>query len=241
MRWLAILVTAMMSVSSQAREPLKVAAGRIPYVFHSEQPGSYNQIFDQLVRDLGRPVELHYFPLKRAMKRMAMPDYHCFAMALKNSPNWAKIGLNADDYRFIGPISKLNIKVYVRPGNEELSQEDLTGKLITAGVSIVNLHDQYDALWRKTEIVATDSFVDALTFLSEGRSSAALAYDVDVRLLGRNHPLQGRFVDTGISILTLEDGIVCKRTPELVPVVESLQAAIDGMAIDGTLKRLLGE
>jgi len=218
---------------------LTIAAGEIPYVFHPVKKGPYNQVFEQLVANMPVNVRLKYYPLKRAMKRMATQDYDCFAMALKDSPNWAKLGIDPSFFQFVGPINTINIKVYLAAGQSMETLEQLSGSMVTADSSIINLHSQFSSFEQRVNLVGTDSYVVALEQLVSGRAAAALAYDADVAMLGADHPLKGAVVDTGIVLASFQDGIICKDTERLEPIISAMQAKIDAMRDSGTLTELL--
>ncbi len=218
-----------------------VSGGRIPYVFDPDLPGNYNRIFDLMAEKLDRPVEIRYFSMSQAMQQLAEPEFDCFAMGLKNSLNWARLGMEATDYTFIGPIAWLEVRAYVRADAKVSDVESLTEQPIAADMTIANLYKSFDQRWALADIIRTGSFVEALDQLVAGEVSVALAYDVDVRALGESHRLAGQFVDTGVVVSEQQDGIVCKSTPELLPVILGLQEGLDRITADGTLSRLLGE
>lgn len=242
MRTLVIVLTLLYSVGASAQDaakPLVIAAGRIPHVFDPDQPGSYNRIFDLMVRGLARPVDIRFFPLTHAMRQMAKPEYHCFAMALNYSPNWARLGLSAADYTFVGPIAWLEIKVYRQAGDGPSAEQALLGQRIAADETIVNLRSTFSEGWAGANITGTPSFVDALEQVAAGQYDAALAYDMDVGALADDHPLVGKIVDTGITVAKLQDGVMCKSTTDMLPVILRMQESLDELAADGTLDQLL--
>lgn len=241
MRWLAIALMFFAGIAARADDPVVVSAGRIPHVFDPDLPGAYNRVFDLMIKGISRPVTIEYFPLTGAMRRLALPEYDCFAMALENSPNWSRLGMNAADFTFIGPIAWLEIKVYVRAEDAGKEIKSLSGVRVSADSTIVNLQNAFDDRWISTQITGTDSFVEALDTLVTGKSTAALAYDVDVRALGVDHRLAGKFVDTDITVARFQDGMMCKSTVDLLPVILGLQENLDKIAADGTLGRLLDE
>lgn len=243
-RWLIALNLMLASLTASAdslQKPVIVSAGKIPHVFDAELPGSYNRIFELMTRGVDRPMEIRYFPLSQAMQRLQQPEFDCFAMALKYSPNWSRLGMNAEDYTFIGPIAWLEIKLYVRAEDAGGDIGSLHEKPIATDTTIVNLRGTFDKRWASAKLTGADSFVDALDLLVAGHASAALAYDVDVRALGADHRLAGKFVDTNVVVSRQQDGMVCKSTADLMPVILGLQAGLDRITDDGTLGRLLGE
>ncbi len=239
-----ILTVAFAATADDSTKPVVISAGRIPYVFDSDQPGAYNKVLELMARDLARPLDIRYFPLTSAMRQLAADDYHCFAMALRNSPNWARLGMDATEYTFIGPIAWLEIKAYVRvgdtgAGDKGYSPEALSTQKAVADGTILNLQSLFDENWQAADIAGADSFVAALDALVAGRADVALAYDVDVHSLSAKHPLHGQFIDTGITIARMEDGLMCKSTPEMLPVILGLQEGLDKISLDGTLSRVL--
>lgn len=238
---LMFLVFGGSATADDSIKPVVISAGRIPHVFDIDQPGAYNKVLDLMARDLPRPLDIRYFPLTSAMRQLAADDYHCFAMALKSSPNWARLGMDASEYTFIGPIAWLEIKAYVRVSDAGGDEATLSGKSIVADGTILNLRSLFDENWASADIKGADSFVDALDALVAGQASVALAYDVDVHALGPDHRLHGQFVDTGVTIANLQDGVMCKSTLDMLPVILGLQEGLDKISADGTLGRLLAE
>lgn len=216
-----------------------VAAGRIPYVFAPDLPGPYNQIFDLMTRDVPNPISLEYFPIMQAMRQLTFDRYDCFAMGLKYSPNWSRIGLNQDDFTFIGPIALLEINVYVRPGEPVPTLKQLENMPIAVGGGIINLQDSFDHGWTPTALISKNSYIEALEALVAGEVAAVLSYDADVMALGSEHPLSGKFTNSGLSVAELEDGIICKSNRKLLPVISGLQSGLDQITENGMLERLL--
>ena len=241
-RWIVLCFMMLSGVATTANADDRrviVAAGRIPYVFAPDLPGPYNQIFDLMAKDVPLPISLEYFPIIQAMRQLAFDRYDCFAMGLKYSPNWSRIGLNQDDFTFIGPIALLKINVYVRPGEAVPSLEQLKDAPIAVGGGIINLQDSFDHNWEPTNLLAKASYVEALEALAAGEVDAVLSYDADIAALGHEHPLADKFVDSGLSVAELEDGIICKSNRKLLPVIGGLQAGLDRITENGMLERLL--
>lgn len=220
-------------------EPLRISAGIIPNVFHPQTSGPYNRIFDMLFAYADQSVRYEYYPLNRAIQRLSSGDYDCFAPALKNSPNLAKHGIDASTLLFVGPVSTLNIKVYVKSGTKLGNTAGLAGKLVTADATIVNLRDQFMDVSARVRLVATNSYVEALAHVVEGRAAAALAYDVDVAMLPKNEPVVLGTQDTGIVLASYEDGMVCKDTAAMRPVVERLQKRLGELRATGAIDGML--
>ena len=218
--------------------PVVISGGRIPHVFDPDQPGPYNQIFDLMRAGLPRPVQVQFFPLSRAMRQMTSGQYDCFAMALKHSPNWARLGMDPKQYVFVGPIAWLRINVYVRKG-ETLSDTSNNGVGIAADSTINNLKSAFSGDWGNREMTQTESFVDALQLLADRRVDVALAYDVDVQSLADDHPLKGQVVASGVTVAEMEDGIMCKSSEAMLPIILGLQENLDNLAADGSLEEIL--
>lgn len=218
--------------------PVVISAGRIPFVFHPEKPGPYNQIIDLMRRGLERPVEIEFFPLTSAMGQMADEKYDCFAMALRHSPNWQRIGLDQNQYVFIGPVAWLEIGLYTRPG-QTVPDGHSDDFILASDGTIADLKTVFEGHWETHDLQETDSFVEALELLADGSVDGVLAYDVDVRSLAEDHPLNGKFTYSGIMVAELEDGLMCKSTSGMFPIILGLQENLDKLAADGTLERLL--
>ena len=220
-------------------EGVIIAAGRIPYVFAPDLPGPYNRILDIMAKESPQPVSLEYFPIMQAMRQLALDRYDCFALGLKYSPNWSKIGLNQNDFTFIGPIALLKINVYIRPGEPAPTLDQLEDMPIAVGGGIINLRESFDYSWTPTQLLSKPSYIEALEALVAGEVDAMLAYDADIKGLGSEHPLSDKFVNSGHAVAKLEDGIICKSTMKLLPVISGLQSGLDQITLDGTLERLL--
>lgn len=233
---LFLVMACIVSFSVRA-ETIKVAAGEIPHVFHPETPGPYNRVFELLNHELSGAMHLNYYPLNRAMQRIASMDYDCFAMALKNSPNLKKAGIDSSQFRFIGPIQTLQIKVYARPEDRIRSFDDLAGSLVMADATIINLRDQFDDLPKSVTVASTKDYITALKFVAAGRSKAALAYDVDINVL-RSEADYVALEDTGLVLASYEDGMICKDTERLAPSIDRMQARLDQLRESGTLEEV---
>ena len=216
-----------------------IAATNIPYVFAPDLPGPYNQIFKLMAEQSPMPITLEYFPIMQAMRQLRSDQYDCFAMGLKYSPNWARIGLNHNDFTFIGPIAYLNIRVYVRPGEPIPTLEELKDMPVAVGGGIIHLRDSFDNGWMPTNLISEPSYIKALETLVAGDVKAVLAYDADVDAMADQNDLSGKFVDSGLVVAEMEDGIICKSTIRLLPAIGGLQAGLDQITQDGTLERLL--
>lgn len=238
---MCLVATGFAAQADDSKEPVTISAGIIPHVFDSDHPGAYNRILDLMARDLGRPLNIQYFPLLDAMQKMKLPEYDCFAMALKHSPNWVRLGMNPNDYTFVGPIAWLEVRAYVRVEDADIDHEVLPTQNVVADSSVANLWETFDERWGKAEITDVDSYIDALEALVYGQSDVAISYDVDVQALSDDHPLVGKFVDTGVVVSEQQDGMMCKSSMELLPVILELQAGLDRITEDGTLNQLLAQ
>lgn len=243
-RWIGALCLMATSLAVQAdgsEEPVTISAGKIPYVFDSDHPGAYNRILDLMARDLDRPLSIQFFPLTQAMQNMKQPEFDCFAMALKHSPNWMRFGMDPNDYTFVGPIAWLEVKAFVRTEDADVDPDTLHTRRLVADSTIVNLRPTFDERWGNAEITGVESYMGALEALVSGQSDVAITYDVDVQALSDDHPLAGKFVDTGVIVSEQQDGMMCKSSIDLLPVILELQAGLDRISEDGTLNRLLAQ
>lgn len=238
---MCLVATGLAAHADDSAEPVTIAAGSIPHVFDSDHPGAYNQILELMARGLGRPLNIQYFPLLDAMQNMRKPEYDCFAMALKHSPNWMRLGMDPNDYTFVGPIAWLEVRAYVRTEDADMDPDTMPTRKVVADSSVANLVDTFDEQWAKAEIMGVESYVDALEALVYGQSDVAITYDVDVQALSDDHPLAGKFVDTGVVVSEQQDGMMCKSSIELLPVILELQAGLDRITEDGTLNQLLSQ
>ena len=234
------MICAVQSRTIADEHPVVISGGRIPHVFDPDKPGPYNQIFDLMRAGLPRAVQVEFFPLSRAMRQMTSGQYDCFAMALKHSPNWARLGMDPKQYVFVGPIAWLRINAYVRKG-ETLTDTSADGLGIAADSTINNLKSAFAGGWGSRALIETESFVDALQLLADGRVDVALAYDVDVQSLADDHPLMGQVVASGVTVAEMEDGIMCKSSEEMLPIILGLQENLDNLAADGTLDQILNQ
>lgn len=234
------LLFSIQSVVAADDHPIIISGGRIPFVFDPDQPGPYNQIVDLMRAGLDRPVEIEFFPITRAMRQMANDKYNCFAMALKHSPNWARLGMDANQYVFVGPVAWLKINLYTLPGQRVPTGHD-EDFLVAADGTIADLKTVFEGHWSRHEMTATASFVEAFDLLVQGRVHGVLAYDVDVQSLAADHPLQGKFVSSTITVAELEDGLMCKSTSGMLPIILGLQENLDRLAADGTLDQILNQ
>lgn len=235
------MATGLAAQADDSGEPVTISAGKIPHVFDSDHPGAYNRILDLMARDLDRPLSVQFFPLTQAMQNMQLPEFDCFAMALKHSPNWVRLGMDPNDYTFVGPIAWLEVRAYVRTEDADMDPEVLPAQKVVADSTIANLRPTFDERWGKAEITGVESYMYALEALVSGRSDVAITYDVDVQALSDDHPLAGKFVDTGVVVSEQQDGMMCKSSMELLPVILELQAGLDRITEDGTLNRLLAQ
>lgn len=240
-RFLVLTCLLFCAVQSQAiadEHPVVISGGRIPHVFDPDQPGPYNIIVEKLRANLARPVEVEFFPISHAMRQLAHDKYDCFAMALKHSPNWERLGLDRNQFVFIGPVAWLRINVYVRPG-ENLPDVLNARATVAADGTIAVLKDAFEGQWSSVDYVPAGSFVQALQMLVDGEVDAALSYDVDVDALADDHPLKGKFVDAGVTIAEMEDGLMCKSSDEMLPIILGLQENLDKLVSDGSLEEIL--
>lgn len=235
---LALLLSA--PVAAAEEHPVVISGGRIAHVFDPDHRGPYNQVFDLMRAGLERPVEIEFFPMTRAMRQMTEDKYDCFAMALRHSPNWERLGMDPNQYVFVGPIAWLNIKLYTRPG-QVIPEDHSDDFMVAADGTISALKTVFEGHWSEHNLRETDSFVDALQLLADGAVHGVLAYDVDVQSLAVDHSLQGTFVDAGLTIAEMEDGMMCKSTSGMLPIILGLQENLDKIAADGTLERILNQ
>ncbi len=233
---LALLLSAPLALADE--HPVFISGGRVPHVFDPDNPGPYNKVMDLMRAGLERPVEIDFFPMPMAMRQMSDDKYDCFAMALRHSPNWERLGLDPNQYVFVGPITWLNIKLYTRPGQAvpEVLSDDF---VVATDGTISPVTTAFDGHWSDHQLQETESFVDALQLLADGAVHGVLAYDVDVRSLAADHPLHGTFIDAGVTIAEMEDGLMCKSTAGMLPVILGFQENLDKIAADGTLERIL--
>lgn len=234
-----LLITAPIGAAAQG-DPVLISGGRIPHVFDPEEPGPYNQIIDLMKQGVSRPVVIEYFPMPLAMRQMQSGRFDCFAMALKHSPNWARLGMDPNNYIFVGPIAWLRVRLYVAAGKMG-AIDPASGDAIAVDSTIFDITGAFAEEWQNANLVKTSSFIEALQAVADGQVAAAMAYDVDVNSLAPEHPLQDQVKATGPTIAEMEDGLMCKGTDGMLPVILGLQEGLDRIATDGTLDRILSE
>ncbi|GHF17971.1 hypothetical protein GCM10017044_10590 [Kordiimonas sediminis] len=220
---------------------LRVSIGTVPYIVDPDNDSVYSRIITEALSRLDVAVATQYFPLKRAMLKMKAQEFDCFTVGLRDSPNWAKLGIDYSSMQFIGPINTITIKMYVHEDDQFHSVEDFIGELVAVDSSILNLRELYPPAVQSYSLIHTKSFVESLELVAKGRAKAALVYDIEYQALRSLRPgYFGKIRPNGFDLKSYDVGFVCKKDKSLSKHTAHLQVILDDMRETGQIDRISG-
>ncbi|MCK0070561.1 substrate-binding periplasmic protein [Kordiimonas laminariae] len=212
---ISLIMTSSSVSAVRVDDDLTVFGTEIPRLFHSQQPGPYDQLFDTLVGEYPS-YSLMRMPMRRAQRRFLAGEADCLFVGSKDPETYEQLGMPADEILLSDAVNRVAIRVYTRSGEMIVRDlEQLRGKTVAIDFGAGTSELFYKRFREKDiTILPVAKLEQAFSLLKQNRVSAIVAFDFDVELYVNRHPGDAEIFSYDPTYLLEEnsDAIVCWRS-----------------------------
>lgn len=230
----ALLAAALfIGTPAQADEPdISVASMEIPVAYTAAGTGVYNRIFTRLIEGYQGNVDVTFLPSARFNRAIVSRTVDCDYIAINRMDRWKSKGIAPQELEFIGPVSSLEVVVYLPAEADDVSTVADLSALSLA--SDVNLLDTVHAHGLKATF-ALQSQPQMLSMLAARRIDALVGYDFDLDFLSKRMGLATEFRKASLRLATVHDGLVCFKNEKTAAFRSHVRQALAEIQISGWL------
>ncbi len=206
-----------------------IAGTILPYFFHPEERGMYNNIYNMIMVGIREKPDLVYLPVRRASKMFMSQTADCFFIANRKRDINKNRPENSPNIIYSRTIHKSQKKVYsLKNSTQYNSLESLKGKKIVADVGAGSPRVLYEVVPKTATILRTESVERSIDMLLAGRADAVIAYqlDMDTYLSGHSNENKIQF-DPNFNVQSGESAIACWETPKTKNFMDALNRRIN--------------
>lgn len=227
--------------TEQSKPPIKIVALEIPWLLHTETPGPYNDLMDELFAGFDQPLEVSIMPVRRALREFFGGSAHCYFSGNYNDAFFDIGGIRREDVVYSKPFNLSNIRVFTPSGEPTISAlSQLSNRHVSIDAGVGAVSSVRAELPDNTNAVVATSVEQGHAMLAQGRVDAAIMVHYDYRLFMAHNETQLKLhFDDDLIFRPIEDKVMCKPDAATNGLIDHVNSRIDTMASTGALARTL--
>lgn len=221
---------------------ITVAGTSVNGLLSAEQPGPYNLVFEKLRDGFEGQVDLNILPLLRAQRTFYGKAADCMFVGTKLETVHRGYGADPDNILLSDPVKKTKIRIYSAPGTQTVgSLLPLIDARVAADMSAGSNKKFVEAyLPPSTDVVLTNTPVQAFALLDLGRVDYVMAFDLDVNILRAGNEQYAKYIyQDDYAIVSNEDVVQCHKGPDTARFIRHINNRILRLSHTGELQDLL--
>jgi ABC-type amino acid transport substrate-binding protein len=211
---------------------LVIAGTDVPYVFHNQQSGLYNEIMDQIVEAYPGNVDVQMMPMRRAVGVFQKEQSDCVFIGNDSREFHADLGFPAERLIFSKPFYVNKIKVYTAISNPQISSgAELVGSVAAADLGTMQGHLVHQNAPKDMELLPVETMDRAFKLLERGRVSSVVAFSLDAEAYFSRADAQGHFhASPDYSIATTNESLVCWNNARAIEFIAHADRVLEKRA-----------
>lgn len=227
--------------SAPAKPTIKIVALEIPWLLHTQTPGPYNDLMDELFLGFDRPLEVSIMPVRRALREFFGGPAHCYFAGNYNETFYELGGLKRDDVVYSKPFNLSSIRIFTPVGEPAISSlKELGNRHVSIDAGVGAVASVRAELPKSTATVVATSVEQSHAMLAQGRVTAAIMVHYDYRLFSAHDQTEPKLhFNDQLVFREIEDKLMCKPDVATNGLVQHVNNRIDALARSGDLAQTL--
>ncbi len=197
----------------------------IPGMFDDVEIGPYNIIYNRIIAGVRADVVMTMLPIRRATKVFSARGVDCMFLGAPNPSFYVDHGMREEDIIYSDTIKTVFLKIYGPIGSEPYEDASILHAenfAVDVGVGEIKNLVHLIPIQREGALFAS-TLVDGFRLLDQGRVSALVAIDIDVKTLQAKDARYDKYsVSDSYVLRQTKDVFVCRKFPRTERFIEDV-------------------
>lgn len=203
-------------LQAQEQDTVTLFGTSIPGMFDAVEPGPYNVIYNRIIAGVRADVVMTMLPIRRATKVFSARGVDCMFLGAPDPSFYVDHGMRQEDIIYSGTIKTVSLKIFGPVGSKPYENASVLHSenfAVDVGIGEIKNLVHLIPIEREGALFAR-TLVDGFKLLDQGRVSALVAIDLDVRTLQAKDARYGQYSVSDTYVLRqTNDVFVCRKFP----------------------------